>query len=439
MTDKKIDSIVEEAKTAGVSGEYSPGNERWEMRPLSELMEPVLGKTPKRSEDEYWGGDIQWASAKDISQSKTRHVYNTEENMTEAGREASNAKILPAGTVVVIARGATMGRVAQLGEPMTFNQTCYALDTNDHLLDDYLYYAWQYVFGQVQAVSYGTVFDTITMKSFQDIEIPVPSLDIQEKIASVLTALDDKIESNVKTKRKLPKLAQYVFNSWFVEFEPYSDFETTEIGEVPSSFEIRKLSEVVDLQRGLSYKGEYLNDDEPVGHPMINLGNIKPGGGYRPEKLKYYTKIPKERYTAKPGELIISHTDMTQDREILGSPVIVPDLEADPIIFSHHLYAVKNPKLPEEFLYPYFLSSYFKDKAESYASGTTVLSFSSDITSDAPVPIPPDEDLQKYMNISSPLFELEDSLRRENEQIRDLLETLLPELISGRIKTSTQH
>lgn len=437
MTQKKLNSVIEEARTATVSDEYGPGNERWKRCPLSELMKPVLGKTPKRSEDEYWGGDIQWASAKDISQSETRHVYDTEENMTEAGREASNAKILPEGTVVVIARGATMGRVAQLGEPMTFNQTCYALDTDDDLLDDYLYYAWQYVFGQVQAVSYGTVFDTITMKSFEDIEIPVPPLKTQEKIASVLATLDNKIEINIEIKRKLPKLAQYIFNSWFVEFEPYTEFKTTEVGEIPSNFKIRNLSEIVDLQRGLSYKGEHLNDEEPVGHPMINLGNIKPGGGYRPEKLKYYTEEPKERYTTEPGELIISHTDMTQDREILGSPVIVPNLEADPIIFSHHLYAVKNPKLPEEFLYPYFLSPYFKEKAESYASGTTVLSFSSDIASDALVPIPNEEDLERYVNLTSPLFELEDSLRSENDQIRNLLETLLPELISGRVKIPT--
>src|SRR6056297_2087774 len=116
MTQKKLDTIVDEMKTAEVSEKFGPGNERWEMRPLSELIEPVLGKTPKRSEDEYWGGDIQWASAKDISQSKTRHVYDTAENMTEAGKEDSNAKILPEGTVVVIARGATMGRVAQLGK-----------------------------------------------------------------------------------------------------------------------------------------------------------------------------------------------------------------------------------------------------------------------------------------------------------------------------------
>jgi type I restriction enzyme S subunit len=275
------------------------------------------------------------------------------------------------------------------------------------------------------------------MKSFNDIEIPVPSLENQERIASILSVLDDKIESNIKIMQKLPELVQSVFTSWFVEFEPYSEFETTEIGEFPSKFEVRKLSEIVNLQRGLSYKGDYLNDDEPVGHPMINLGNIKPGGGYRPEKLKYYTETPNDRYTTGPGELIISHTDMTQDREILGSPVIVPDLEKDPIIFSHHLYAVKEPKLPEEFLYPYFLSSYFKEKAESYASGTTVLSFSSDIASDAPVPIPPDEDLQRYVGLTSPLFELEDSLRKENDQIRDLLETLLPELISGRVKMST--
>ena len=53
----------------------------WKWTPLSELIEPVLGKTPKRSEDEYWeGGEIKWASASDISQLDTRHIHKTERN-----------------------------------------------------------------------------------------------------------------------------------------------------------------------------------------------------------------------------------------------------------------------------------------------------------------------------------------------------------------------
>ena len=406
---------------------------------LSEVVDPVLGKTPKRKNDDYWQGDIKWASAKDISQNSTRRIYDTAEYMTAEGKDASNAKKMPEGTLVVIARGATMGRSAQLGEPMTFNQTCYGLDAdNDKLLDDFLYYVWQYRFNQIQSVSHGTVFDTITMDSFKDIDIPLPSLETQKRICNVLTSIDNKIETNNRVNDILEEISRSVFNYLFVDFEPYDQFKNSEIGNVPSSFDINTLEEVLSFQRGHSYSGDEMidedsNKDIKQGYPMINLGNIEPGGGYRTENIKYCENIPNDRYLVEPGDLVISHTDMTQDQDILGSPVMVPDLDNRPILFSHHLYSIKDCDLPEEFLYYYFLSPYFKPKAESFASGTTVLSFSSKIASDVKIPIPPEEDVNDYLNVVRPIFERIETIRKENKSLTELRDALLPKLMSGEI------
>jgi type I restriction enzyme S subunit len=408
MTQKKLDSVAEEIKTAEVSEEYGPGNERWEMRPLSELMEPVLGKTPKRSEDKYWGGDIQWASAKDISQSKTRHIYDTAENMTEAGKEASNAKILPAGTVVVIARGATMGRVAQLGQPMTFNQTCYALDTDDQLLDDYLYYAWQYVFGQVQAVSYGTVFDTITMKSFADIEIPVPPLEIQREIADYLTRLDDKIENNLQTMKSLEEAGDELFERLIVE--------QSESNDIDDHYMV--FSEMADFPDGRSFDKQEWSE---VGEPIIKISELN--SGIDSSSDRYEGEVD-EVYDLSPGDVLFAWSAS------LG----VYLWKSNKGVLNQHIYNV----LPKDgFSKPflYFALRYAMDDFIHRSHGTTTKHINRSDLDEVKSPVSTEDRREEFIKQITPIFEKAVLCGTETETLDELRDTLLPKLLSGEVKT----
>lgn len=419
MPEEELGSVVEEAKTAEVSEEYGPGNERWEMRPLSELMEPVLGKTPKRSEDKYWGGDIQWASAKDISQSETRHVYDTAENMTEAGKEDSNAPILPAGTVVVIARGATMGRVAQLGKPMAFNQTCYALDTNGQLLDDYLYYAWQYVFGQVQAVSYGTVFDTITMKSFEDIEIPVPPIETQKRIAHALTAVDDKIEANIQTSYKLDQVQEAIFRNRFVDFPERGNLKQTELGDIPEKYEVKELREFVDIELGNSPKSEYYNEK---GDGLPFFQGSKNFGMHHPDVEKWCSSPNK---TAEEGDILIS----------IRAPVGDLNKAQFKCCIGRGVTGLSMKNHRNEFLY--YLLKTNSHRWEQYASGTTFNSINKGNIESFEAIYPGSEEIEQYNEQVTPMSDKINSLHWENEYLAELRNELMPPLISGRVTLNT--
>jgi len=149
----------------------------WKKVAVSDIAVPVLGGTPSKAHPEYWeGGTIPWATAKDISSVNSRYVYFTENNITQQGLENSAAKLLPAGTIVITARG-TVGSIAQLGREMTFNQTCYGLvPQRDYVSNDYLYYALKATLAEMKALAYGTVFETITKKSFDSWHIPLPPL-----------------------------------------------------------------------------------------------------------------------------------------------------------------------------------------------------------------------------------------------------------------------
>lgn len=194
----------------------------------------------------------------------------------------------------------------------------------------------------------------------------------------------------------------------------------------------KKLKDVADVQKGLSYKGSGLTES---GAHMINLGNVMPGGGYRFDKNKRYSGEYKEKHLVKPGDLIIANTDMTQDRVILGSPLIVPEYDGD-IIFSHHLFAFRNVSIPKSYLYYYLRSYEFHSICESSANGTTVLAISKDDVLDAPIPIIPDVEMAKYTSIADQILDMMKCNIDENHRLSKIRDYLLPKLMSGEIDVS---
>jgi len=193
----------------------------WQRVAISDIADIVLGGTPSKTNPEYWeSGTIFWATAKDIAAANGRFIYQTENKITQLGLKNSAAKVLPPGTIVITARG-TVGAIARLGHEMAFNQTCYGIvPRNKQVYEDYLYYALKATVRRMKSHAYGTVFDTITKKTFDSWSIPLPPLPEQRAIAHILGTLDDKIELNRQMNETLEAMAQAIFKSWFVDFDP---------------------------------------------------------------------------------------------------------------------------------------------------------------------------------------------------------------------------
>lgn len=194
-------------------------NTNWYKMPVSEVATAIIGGTPSRIVPDYWHGNIQWVTAKDIAKNNSRYLYRSQESITDVGLSKSSAKIMPKNTILITSRG-TVGALTQLGKEMAFNQTCYALVPNERIDVDYLYYALKSTRSQMEALTYGTIFQTITTKSFKEWYIPIPPLDEQRIIAHILGILDAKIDLNHKMNETLEAMAQTLFKSWFVDFEP---------------------------------------------------------------------------------------------------------------------------------------------------------------------------------------------------------------------------
>lgn len=183
---------------------------KWEFHSLSSIIELIGGGTPKTSIPEYWNGDIPWLSVNDFA-GDSRYVSSTEKHITQAGLDNSSAKLLCKGDIIISARG-TIGELAQLSEPMAFNQSCYGIRGISTKIDQaFLYYLLRIVVNDLRKSAHGSVFSTITRNTFESIEVPLPPLTNQNRIAKVLGSLDDKIAGNNKMIRIILELQKSIW------------------------------------------------------------------------------------------------------------------------------------------------------------------------------------------------------------------------------------
>ena len=181
---------------------------------LSEVMDIIGGGTPKTSKPEYWNGNIPWISVKDFN-NDFRYVNKTEKSITELGLQKSTTKLLQRGDVIISARG-TVGEIATIPFAMAFNQSCYGLRAKKGIVtSDYLYYLIKHNISVLKKNTHGSVFDTITRNTFDNIEVEIPSIKIQQKISSILNDYDKKIELNNAINNNLEQQAQAIFDNMF--------------------------------------------------------------------------------------------------------------------------------------------------------------------------------------------------------------------------------
>ena len=185
----------------------------WEAGSILSCAQLLSGGTPKTTVSEYWGGDVLWASAKDVSQCAGVALLSTERKISAAGLENSAAKIIDAFSSVVVSRGATTGRIVALGQAMAINQTCYALQS---LTGQpwYLFSKLKQDINRFTVSAHGSVFDTITTRTFESTSVLLPQVaqcsHFEKKIEGVYAAIISRSRSiNVLMRLRdtlLPKL-----------------------------------------------------------------------------------------------------------------------------------------------------------------------------------------------------------------------------------------
>ena len=210
--DDKIDLLYRQNKTLEAMAEtlfrqwfIEEAKEDWEETKVLDVFSLVGGGTPKTSEASYWDGEIPWLSGGDIANAHQDFIVKAEKAITELGLEKSSTKLLPKLASIISARG-TVGKYAMLSRPMTFSQSNYGIIPKGHTHYYFVYLLLAYIVDELSAAAYGSVFDTITTRTFEDVEIKLPSMDFIAQFESEITPLFEKKLNNVEQIQTLENL-----------------------------------------------------------------------------------------------------------------------------------------------------------------------------------------------------------------------------------------
>lgn len=398
---------------------------------LSEIMDIIGGGTPKTSKPEYWNGDIPWLSVKDFN-NDYRYVYETEKTITQAGLDNSSTKLLKRNDSIISARG-TVGEMAMIPYPMAFNQSCYGLRAKEGLVDEeYLYYLIKHNVVVLKKNTHGSVFDTITRDTFDDIEVELPSLVEQEIVASILRDLDDKIEVNNKINKNLAEQIKTICTAWLSDYAPFG-------GVLPDDWSKTSLSSIADFVSGYSYKGTELTESNIA---MATIKNFDRKGGFKLDGYKEIVPSSKLKDTQHTElfDTLVAHTDLTQNAEVIGNaePVMSKSGYSD-IVFSMDLVKVvpKNKHISKFLIAAILQDKKFKAHCLGYVNGTTVLHLSKKALPEYQLYLPNDLSALKPLDeLVTALYQQISANIEEITKLEALRNTILPKLMSGELDVS---
>lgn len=264
--------------------------------------------------------------------------------------------------------------------------------------------------------------------TFRLIDIKLPSLADQRRIASILSSLDRKIELNNKINADLEEMAQAIFKNWFVDFEPFKDgkFVDSELGMIPEGWKVGRLDEIADVVGGSTpskAKPEYytqkgiawLTPKDLSNHPAVytSRGEID---------------ITEEGYNSTSTKLMPKGTILFTSR----APIGYISIAQNDICTNQGFKSLVPKKAGTCFLYCFL--KYVTPEIENKSTGSTFKEASGALMKSLQVIMPDQKVFEEFEEIVSPLFARIESLEKENFRLSLLRDTLLPRLMSGELE-----
>jgi type I restriction enzyme S subunit len=189
----------------------------WQTVKLGDVSDVISGATPKTGQKEYWGGDIYWATPKDLSGLNEKVISKTDRRITHAGLSSCAAKLLPIDSVLFSSR-APIGLVAINSMTLATNQGFKSFVTDKKRLDpSYLYWWLKSNRSYINSLGVGATFKEVSKSIVERIEIPLPPLAEQKRIAAILDKADEIRRKREQTIAKLDQLAQSIFVEMFAD------------------------------------------------------------------------------------------------------------------------------------------------------------------------------------------------------------------------------
>lgn len=388
----------------------------WKECLLSDLGTVVGGATPStKNPANYEGGTISWITPKDLADFKGRYIARGERMITDAGLSSCSTQLMPEHSVLFSSR-APIGYVAIAANELCTNQGFKSVVPNERTDYLFLYYLLRYYKDAIENLGSGTTFKEVSGSTMRNVKVKVPVLfSEQKKIASVLGAIDDKIEENERINNNLQEQARALYRSWFVDFEPFD-------GSKPSNWKNGRLKDVLSLQRSSIKAGEntslpYLPIDI-IPMNTFGLSDVKPNEEAQSSLITFSKddivigamRVYFHRVIIAPFDGITRTTCFTLrpfNADYLGFSLLCCDQDSS---IEYAQQTSKGSTMP-------------------YAVWDGGLG-------DMEIPIPDPKTAHRFNEIVMPMIRIIQSSFAENKNLRELRDSLLPRLMSGKLDVS---
>ena len=384
---------------------------------VDDLGEVITGYTPPIKKTEYFGNEYPFITPTDMTMDS--RIVKTERFLSQKGYEYRKNRLLPRDAVCVVCV-ASLGKICMTTVPSATNQQINSVVVNQDKYDPcFVYYLLRTKADVIQSVAGGVATPIVKKSTFASINVCVPPLPTQRKIAAVLSAHDDLIENNTRRIKILEEMASAIYREWFVEFRfpghEGVEMVESELGLIPQGWEVKSFGEVsfnFDRQRkplsGMvrsTMQGEY---------PYYGAAKIL-------DHINDYLFDGRYLLIAEDGSVI------TED----GKPVL--QLVTGKFWVNNHAHVVqgKDP-ISTNFLY-LFMSNV---AILGYITGAAQPKINQDNLNKIPILSPPQGSLERFNQMIEPIFDDIVALDLKNINLRQTRDLLLPKLISGEIDVS---
>ena len=382
----------------------------WLKTSLIDIVELIGGGTPKTSKAEYWGGNINWLSVKDFN-NENRYVYSTEKTITEEGLNNSSTKLLRKDDIIISARG-TVGELAMIPFPMAFNQSCYGIRAKDGINSTFLYYLIKHSVRKLKAMTHGSVFDTITRDTFANIEVAIPDIETQQRVAKMLADIDDKVENNQRINNNLFEQMQALYKAWFVDFEPFG-------GVRPSNWNGTNIYAIANIIYGAPFASKLFNTDG-LGKPIIRIRDLK-----EQAFVTFTTEEHPKGHLIQPGDIVVG-----MDGEFR------PYIWGNEPAWLNQRVCIFESNRPQGKAFVLYTIKPLLNKIEQTQVATTVIHIGKKDFDAFEIILPDEATLDSFDSITAPMIEQIVNNRLQNKRLAVLRDTLLPKLMSGELDVS---
>lgn len=337
--------------------------------------------------------------------------------------------------IVLTTRG-TVGNVAFYNEKVPYdniriNSGMVILRVNQDEYDpNFVYWMLRsnYIQNQINAIRTGSAQPQLPIAIMRNLNVIKPSIPEQKAIAATLSALDDAIELNKQTNIKHEEIAQAIFKSWFVDFEPFKEgeFEDSELGQMPKGWSLKSLDEIADFLNGLAMQ-KYPPEDTEMGLPVLKIKELRQG--FTDENSDRCTEGIESSYIINDGDVIFSWS---------GS-LLVDIWCGGKSGLNQHLFKVTSEKYKKWFYYLWTCYHLERFIAIARDKATTMGHIQRKHLKEARIILPDDKTLAFMDSVMQPLIDIIIANKAEIRTLTAIRLALLSKLMSGEVRVPIEQ